>query len=174
LLDETIVRQKYNKISTEETRTKTKQDKDQKQNKNKTKSNTFPKLSYQHDQFPPSIIFIFRFLIIRHLILPGLFPMARIQRLRMGIINVVGVPGPISQRFVHNWPSWRIVRGLSRWMIMDNIASREMVITFGVVFFMLLQFRSVYLFHVFTILPNIFGDWLPNTEYKSCLGNPVE
>jgi hypothetical protein len=82
----------------------------------------------------------------------------------LGIVKVASVREPGSRRLVRNLPAWRIVRDLGGWKITDPTTSGVVATTYSIVVFMFIQFRSVYPFHVFTILPNIFreriGYWI--------------
>jgi hypothetical protein len=102
---------------------------------------------------PPPIIFILRLLSLRLLILLHFSPMARMLRL-LGIIEVASIGGPGIWRLVSNWPVQRIDWGLSWWRITDHTTFGVVITTFKVVVFMFIQF------HVFTILPNIFGEMI--------------
>jgi hypothetical protein len=75
----------------------------------------------------------------------------------LGIVKFTSFLGPRSRKLVCNWPAWTIVRDSGGWSITDRTTSGVVVTTFVVVVFMFIQFRSVYPFNVFTILPNIFG-----------------
>jgi hypothetical protein len=116
-----------------------------------------PKVVLPTRSIPPPIISILRLLIVRLLILLHFSALAHILRL-LGIVKVASVRVPGSWRLVPNWPGWRNVRDWGGWRITDHTISEVIVTTFGVVVFLFIQFRSVYPFHVLTILPNIFRE----------------